>query len=313
MTWRLIRSFKPDVVHAHWLVPQGFVVAILTLMKAVECVPFLVTSHGADLFSLQSSAFIMLKRFAARRADLITVVSRAMYDQAVRLGVKIEKLRICPMGVDLNSRFCHDDADVRSADEILFVGRLVEKKGLKYLIGAIPDILLEFPSAHLTIAGFGPEESLLKAQVSVLKIEDNVTFMAAVPQSVLPSLYRRAAVFVAPFVEAASGDQEGLGLVVIEALGCGCPVVVSDVPAIRDVTQIVNNVRIVPPKNSGLLASVICQTLVEHSDRENRFEDIEANSLLKKKFDWDSVAERYSAELTRLIAIQLKARSGGGR
>lgn len=300
ITWRLVHKDKPDIIHAHWLVPQGLVVAIINVIKK-SMPPFLVTSHGADLFGLRSSIMMAIKRFVARRAALMTVVSKAMYDKAVRLGIKAEKLEIRPMGVDLNKRFYPDASLRRSRDEILFVGRLVEKKGLRYLIDAMPVILHRFPSAHLTIAGFGPEESVLKNQAIDLQIEDKITFLGGVKQSDLPTLYRRAAVFVAPFVEAESGDQEGLGLVVVEALGCGCPVVVSDIPAARDVTEIVKDVRVVPPANIDLLTSAICETLGDQNIQRNLKRRDEYLTLLKKKFDWDSVAEGYSDALTKLI------------
>src|SRR5690606_15038310 len=115
----------------------------------------------------------------------------------------------------------------------LFVGRMVEKKGLRHLIHAMPRILACCPDATLTIAGFGPEEKERRAQVQAFGLGGNVRFVGALRQAELPPLYRRATVFVAPFVQSSSGDQDGLGLVLIEALGCGARVVVSSMPATR--------------------------------------------------------------------------------
>lgn len=84
------------------------------------------------------------------------------------------------------------------------------------------------------IVGEGPLRAELEAQSHELGIDDQVRFHGAVPHHALPEYYRRAAIAVFPFVEAADGDQEGFGLVVVEAMGCGCAVIASDLPAVRD-------------------------------------------------------------------------------
>lgn len=117
------------------------------------------------------------------------------------------------------------------------------------------------PTAFLTIAGFGPEEAALRAQVARLALEDWIRFVGAVRQEDLPALYRRAAVFVAPFVEASSGDQEGLGLVVLEAAGCNCPVVLSRLPATESLLAAAPGFTAVAPSDSAALAAAIGATL----------------------------------------------------
>lgn len=234
-TWRVLRTRRVDAVHAHWLIPQGLIAALLRALSR-RMPAYIVTSHGADLFALRGPFLNMLKRFAIRRSAAVTVVSRVMKDELARIGVGAgSHVEVQPMGADLSNRFVPDPSVPRSSDEILFVGRLVEKKGVCHLIDAMPAIVASYPSAHLTIAGFGPEEAALRAQVRQRGLDDRVRFVGAVPQAKLPTLYRRAAVLVAPFVQAASGDQEGLGLVSVEAIGCGCPVILSDLPATRDV------------------------------------------------------------------------------
>lgn len=291
---RLIRCVHPDVIHAHWLIPQGLIAAV-----SGQRAPYLVTSHGADLFTLRSRPFAALKRVVARRAAAITVVSRAMLDELRKLGMDLEKVQVQPMGVDLQERFTPNAAVLRSCDEILFVGRLVEKKGLRHLLDAMPAILRERPTAFLTVAGFGPAESVLRQQTAALGLDGKVTFRGALPQAELPSLYCRAAVLVAPFVRAASGDQEGLGLVMVEALGCGCPVIASDLPAIRDIVS-----DPVPPADANALAervvALLSQTTSLRQQRSTRL-----RATIASRFDWRVVAADYSKLLQRL------ATSGG--
>lgn len=233
-TARLMHRSRVDIIHAHWLIPQGCVAAFAALLRRRH--HFVVTSHGADLFALRAPIFQILKRFVVRRASAITVVSEAMKNELVAIGADVGRVTVQPMGVDLADRFTPVFGGLhRATDEILFVGRLVEKKGLRDLVSAMPAILEQRPAAVLTIVGFGPELATVKALATDLGLSDHVHFLGPRSQADLPALYRRAAVFVAPFTEAATGDREGLGLVLVEALGCGCPVVTTYTPAVREV------------------------------------------------------------------------------
>lgn len=281
--YKLGHRRNTDVIHAHWLIPQGFLVALLMTLGR-KMAPFVVTSHGADLFALRGKLLTKIKQFTLARSAAATVVSNAMKTMIAAMGIPQEKIAVESMGIDLQNRFYPDPVIQRNPDELLFVGRLVEKKGLRYLIEALPHILQQRPNVRLTIAGFGPELSLCKQQVEKLNLSAHVDFIGAVPQADLPSLYRRAAVFVAPFIQAASGDQEGLGLVVLEALGCGCPAVISDLPATREFGEIRGLCR-TPPANIEMLAQTILDQLQNPATP--------GRSALMR-FDWQHRADCYS-------------------
>lgn len=281
-----IRRHRPHVIHAHWLLPQG----LLARVFSGKSVPMVVTSHGADLFAWKGSVFRKLKTSVLRHAAAITVVSRPMAEEVVRLGAAPESVSVAPMGVDLRGKF--GPADVpRSRSEILFVGRLVEKKGLRHLIDAMPAIMAEVPEATLAIAGFGPERAEREAQVARLGVVDAVRFLGPVRQEALPGLYRRAAVFVAPFIEASSGDQEGFGLVSLEAAGCGCPIVVSDTPVVRDVFDEGDAVFVRAGDADDLARGVVQLLRGQASDTARIREHLMA------KFDWSIAAARYASIL----------------
>lgn len=292
--WYLRRE-KVDVIHAHWLLPAGVVAALLRLFSKDE-VPFLVTSHGADLFALKGRFFGFLKRWVAGSAAGVTVVSSVMRAELEAIGVDPARVTIQPMGVDLRSRFTPDPGHERSGREVLFVGRLVGKKGLSHLIDAMPAISRARPGACLTVVGFGPEESACRQQVARLGLESVVTFHGGLSQHELPAIYRRAAVFVAPFVQTKDGDQEGLGLVVVEAAGCGCPVVVSDLPAVRDVFAERPPAALVPPGSSEALASAVVSVLNSPPATDG------LRASLISRFDWEVVARSYGSRLARVAA-----------
>ena len=288
--WRLIRTRNIDVIHAHWLLPQGLIAALLQALPGRQ-VPFVVTSHGADLFALKGRMLEWLKRLVIGRSCAVTVVSEAMRQRVREIAPNAIRVRVQPMGVDLQYRFVPDPATVRARDELLFVGRLVEKKGLRHLLDAMPAVVARRPGTRLRIAGFGPEEVALRHQAERLALAGHVEFLGAVPQAELPALYRRAAVFVAPFVEAGSGDQEGLGLVLVEAAGCGCPVLAGDVPAVRDVLGDASS-GMVDPRQSAQLADAIVD-LLAYPQRAHAQADVLRENLTSR-FDWQNVANGYA-------------------
>jgi glycosyltransferase involved in cell wall biosynthesis len=298
-TARLIRRLHPDVVHAHWILPQGLALLIAsTFVRRLP--PFLLTSHGGDLFGLRCKFATWLKRAVLRRADAISVVSRPMAGIAESLGADPQRLTVIPMGVDFQELFTPGPEAARRPGEILFVGRLVEKKGLRYLIEALPRIVGSVAHAHLTIAGYGPEEPALRRLANELGVTGRVTFLGALPQHALPSLYRRATVFVAPFVRAESGDQEGLPVALMEAAACGCPIVAGNLPALDDLFGETNAGQRVLPNDVEALARAVIAVF----ERPNEFSRRAASLRvwLVERLDWDAVARRYKAFLDSLVS-----------
>ena len=289
---RVLLHQRVDVVHAHWLVPQGLVARWLRR-------PYLVTSHGGDLFGLRGAVLAALKRYVAHYAAAMTVVSHAMQDEARRLRIHAPTLSVVPMGVDLKERFTPPELP-RSTDELLFVGRLVAKKGLRILLQAMPLIVAQRPSVRLTIVGFGPEEPALRRQVDALGLAREVRFEGPVPQDRLPGLYRRAALFVAPFVSDSSGDQEGLPVALMEAIGCGCPVVVGKVQGLGDLLGEAADAICVDPTDASALANAVLDSLADPCQAQARAATIRTNAVAW--VDWEAVAGRYGDLLMRCLA-----------
>lgn len=295
---RCIRAMRPDVIHVHWIIPQG---ACLQALRALGMTipPVLLTSHGADLFSFRGRFAIRLKRWALRGVEHVTVVSEAMRAPVAALGIEKERIRVEPMGVDLDVRFTPSAAGPVS-DEVLFVGRMVEKKGLAQLIEAMPRVLAMRPRTRLRIAGFGPEEARCRELVAQLRLEESVAFLGPVAQRDLPALYRSASLLVAPFVEASSGDQEGLGLVVLEAIGCGCPVLVGRVQATPDLVSLTDGaVATVDALDLGALADAIVANLRDPDVA--RAQALRARRALAARMGWGAVALRYGELLESLV------------
>lgn len=296
--WRILRQQRIDLIHAHWLIPQGLTVAIAGVFTK-NMPPLVCTSHGGDLLGLNGLLLTSIKRWIIRCSSQITVVSHAMLDRALSLGAKPEQLQTVSMGVDTRTLFTPDTATRRVDNEVLFVGRLVEKKGCTYLLDAMPEILRRHPDTRLRIVGSGPEEEALKQQADHLGIAYAVTFYGAVINTEILGLYRRATIFVAPSIVTAQGDQEGLGLVLVEALACECPVVASDLPAIRDVVIDGVNGLICRQKNSADLAAKVC-FLLEHPELRESLGST-GRQHVQERFDWVAISHRYASLFDGLI------------
>ena len=202
------------------------------------------------------------------------------------------------MGVALRETFV-PASKRRVGKQILFVGRLVEKKGLIYLLRAMPLVLNRHPDARLIIAGSGPEEDRLRTTINHLGLIGKVELCGAVLNENLPVLYQNALMVVFPSVVAGDGDREGFGLVQVEALGCECPVIATDLPAIRDIIADGETGLIVPQRDDQALAERIID-LLDHPEEGERLAR-NGRRFVLERYDWAVIAEKYRELVERLV------------
>ena len=299
-TLRMLRRERFDLIHAHWLVPQALTVIIARVLSGRD-IPLLATAHGGDLYGLRGRLMNRLRGFVLSKIDAVTVVSRAMGEDLVGAGAPREKVRVIPMGTDLTNMFCPGPVS-RNAKQVLFVGRLVEKKGCRYLMEAWPKVIAKEAGARLLIVGDGPERKSLERQAVKLKKGGNVRFLGAQPQASLPDLYRSSAVVVFPSVVGRGGDREGFGLVPVEALGCECAVVVSDLPAMRDIVKDEETGLVVRRESSEEIAGAVLR-LLKYPPLVRRLAK-EGRRDVRKRFDWGIIGKRYDDLIDLLIGAR---------
>lgn len=288
---RAVSAGRPDVVHAHWLIPQGMLAALLLPRLGV---PFVCTAHGGDLFALRARAFRGLRGLVVARAAGITVVSNYMREVLVQEGVPAARVEVASMGVDLASRFVPPPTLARDPRGIVFVGRLVEKKGVAVLLEACARLRATHPEFRLRIVGDGPERPSLEREASRLGIDGLVEFLGAKPQADLPALYASAAIAVVPSIVDRIGDQEGLGLVTIEAIGCGCAVLASDLAAIRDVIVDGETGLLARAGDAADFAHQLARLLDDAPLRERL---VLAARTSVDRYDWQAIGARYAGIL----------------
>ena len=296
---KLIREKKPDVIHAHWILPQGLVAA---MANKVTGVPYVVTTHGGDIYGLQGRFASALKGFALRNAASVTVVSKDIQNTIrTNFGATIHT-DIVPMGVDAEL-FNPDKKDhaIRNKYDIdgpflLFVGRLTEKKGVRYLLEALPAIVKLHHNAKLLVIGTGEQEKVLRELARKLSVADSVIFAGAVPNNELPAYFATADIFIGPSITAAGGDTEGFGLTFVEAGMSGCFVIGTDVGGIGDIIEHGKTGFLVKEKDPVQLADTINMILTKEDTLEHMKET--GRRRLCSKFCWPVIAEKYQKVLS---------------
>jgi glycosyltransferase involved in cell wall biosynthesis len=296
----LARKHRVSLIHAHWIIPQGLLAVLSRQLRLIpKNIRIICTSHGGDLFSLQGSFLRALKRFTFQHSDHVTVVSKAMRDRLISMDCTTENVSIQSMGVDLTRQFIPDKNAVKSRD-IIYVGRLVEKKGVTTLIEAISLLKNDYPVLTVTIIGDGPERSPLEQQCRQLGIDKQVEFLGSIPNDQVPKFYQSTKIAIAPSIIAADGDQEGLGLVAVEALGCGCAIIVSDLPALSDVVTHGDNGLVFSAGDAVELQGRI-NAILSNESLYKHLTDNGRQSVINK-FDWHTVGARYLTIMKQCIS-----------
>lgn len=294
-----IKKQKTDIVHAHWIIPQGL---IASLTKKLYKVPFLVTAHGGDVFVLQGRFATAIKRFILKNADKITVVSTAIKNEILTKIAPDLEIEIISMGVD-SEHFNPDKKDSSIKNKyaiegpfLLFVGRLAEKKGVRFLIEAMPAVIKEFPKSKLLIVGTGLLESKLKTLMQRLNLQQNIIFTGQIANFDLPKYYATADVFVAPSVISKGGDREGLPVTLMEAMSCGAITVATNLEGNRDLILNGQTGFLIKQKSPAELS----KTVVELLKNDYLMPQIrkQAREKIISAFDWKIISDKYKEILS---------------
>jgi glycosyltransferase involved in cell wall biosynthesis len=295
-SYRIAR--KSDIIHAHW--PLAGIAAVF--LKKLLRKPIVLTVYGAELYT---GKYKRLVSFVLKNADFLIFISS--YTKSRCFAEKdSSNTAIIPPGIDtelfspretgtvfLPKELCEDSRLIFS------IGRLVERKGLIYLLEAMPQILAECPEAVLVFAGSGPESEPLEKKIDQLGLSKNVFLVGKIDSEQLLEYYNRCRVFVIPSIVDSQGDTEGLGMVAIEALACEKPVVGSRVGGIVDIIEDGINGFLVEEKNCSQLAGKLISIL----DNETMSLEFGKNGRQKvlNLFNWKTSAQSTIDVYRRMI------------
>lgn len=303
---KLVKKEKIDIIHAHWIIPQGFIAVVYKKIFRKKSLKIICTSHGGDIFGLQNPLMKKFKRWTLNNINKLMVVSNAIKEEVRKLNIRKDlPIEVIPMGVDINA-FNPNRYDKKIKEKydikgpfLLFVGRLVENKGVKYLIDAMPEVIQKYPKTKLLIVGSGPLEETLKNQVKKLNLERNIIFTGALPNNELPKYYATADIFIGPSVIAKSGGAEGFGLVFVEALMSKTCVISSNLEAISDIIKNGETGIQVDVKNLKIFGRKIIELIENVKERERLTEN--GYNFVKNNFTWDIISSKYYKILEEFI------------
>ena len=287
-TVKVVEDFKPNIIHVHHAFPFSWAARFI---KSTYQIPYVISIHGSELITLQKDErYLALTMDALRKARRIIPNSYYTKDWMLKIvGENYRKqLRTIPGGVEINKfhKVNTNDIDkqynLKGKKLVVFAGKLTPYKGVKYLVGAAKRI-----DGEIFILGGGSQRKYLEEMVKNKGIT-NVRFLGHLGNntSFLIKLYSRADVFVAP-----STWDEPLGLVILEAMACETPVVVTRKGGIPLAVKDGKNGLFIKSKSSKDIAEKVNYLLKNDKLRFNMGK--RARKIAEEKFDWDIIAEKF--------------------
>ena len=283
-------DFKPDIIHVHHAFPFSWAAAFI---KDFYNIPYVVTIHGSELPSMEKEKrFTRATYYAMYRAKQIFPNSGYTRDWFLRIfkGNFHEKCRVIPGGVNVD-KFVYSESGAKSVDKelhlhgkpvVVFAGKLTKYKGVEFLVGAAKNI-----HGEVVILGDGPEKQRLQEKAKQLGLTNIhwVGHLGAGIKKLVP-YYSRADVFVAPSVW-----DEPLGLVILEAMACQTPVVVTRKGGIPLAVKEGYNGLFVRARNSAEIVEKVNKLLDNTSLRDKMGQN--ARKSVEEKFSWETIAHKF--------------------
>jgi glycosyltransferase involved in cell wall biosynthesis len=290
----LMQKYHFNIVHNHWLIPFSPVTA---LCKYFFKYKLIITSHGSDVLGFSEGILGKLiqktSRFAIGRCDYYTVVSseiKRIAEERFKFDFR-DKLRIISMGIPYKQFSKVKPNFERDLFTIIFVGRLTELKGTNYLLEAVRILKNQGITFRCKIIGDGPERRNLENLTEQLKIANQVKFIGFVPHKNIPEHLNDAGVFVGPSITTEDGYKEGFGLVFVEAMAAGLPVIGSRSGGITDIVKHMETGLLVEEKDSEQIAECIKELYGNISLRERL---IMNGKKIAENYSWPKIANQYS-------------------
>lgn len=308
---KLVREKKPDIIHAHWILPNGYIAG---RVSKVTGIPLLIQTHGSDIFTAEKNPlFRYMARYAASQANYIVSPSPDHITRLGVLGVDTKKIGIVPNTVeaDFAAQVTQVDTDelrhkLGIPDNhiiVLSMGRMVYVKGFNYLLEGFQKIADEHPNVTLVLAGDGVIYDDIKEQSRKLGISERVVMPGAVSRKDVPVYFKMADMFVVPSIRHESGAVDGLPVVVPEAMAAGLPVIASDLGGIPLLIRDSYNGLLIEEREPEAIANSMRKLLADENLRK-QYGD-RSRSIIENVVNYDTISDYFSM-LYEDIAINKK-------
>jgi len=295
-----------DLLHVHGMTPSVSDIAII--FGRLKRKPVVLTYHYDPETPLFGFIGVVAARIYARIAyfllnmvDQIVATTRSYAETSPVLSRLLMKVEIIPLGVDKKKfNMAKDYEGLRNnhmkiddkCSVILFIGQLREHKGLRYLLKAIKIVKAKTGNVRLIIVGDGPKRFSLINYASKLNVSDVVSFVGNVGEEFLPQYYAVSNVVVLPSYT----RRDAFGLVLLEAMAAGKPIIASDIPGVQEVARGVG--ILVPPRFPEKLAEAILKILSCSQFKKKLEQNARKNIQL---YTWEHVAERYEQVYRKVL------------
>jgi phosphatidylinositol alpha-1,6-mannosyltransferase len=285
--WRLARKGRYDIVHVHWPMPHALFGWSAQRAAGSRVVA---TFYSVEVrwISRGIPALKAFLKWTIRFPDRAVAISSTT-------AAEIRTVANVPVDVIPYTIALPPAAPAKAPPgetRLLFVGRLVERKGVDVLLRALAS-LGDLPMVRLIVVGDGPEMHKLAAMAGELGVAGRVEFVGRASDERLRQEYARASMFVLPAIVDARGDTEGLGVVLLEAMNSRVPVIASDAGGIVDIVEREKTGLLVPPGDASALAGAIRRLASDHEKARALGEA--GYRRLVERFSWDSIVDRWLA------------------
>ena len=256
-------ALKGDLLHIHFATDAVMALPLIDTLK----LPTIVTLHGYDVTvndetrrkQLTGKLYLRGRSALFKKADVFLCVSEFIRRRALEAGFPEDKLKVHYIGID---RKTFAPMQVEREPLVVFVGRLVEKKGCSYLMRSMKEVQRQIPGARLVVIGYGPLHESLLALSRELGIA--VEFAGRQSASEVREWLARARVLCVPSVTAETGDSEGLPTVIMEANAMGLPVAGFQHAGIPEIVKHGQTGLLYPEEDVDSLASGLIRLLKDH-------------------------------------------------
>ncbi len=305
-------SSPPDVVHVHWPVPHAWFGALARASSERTAVVSSFYSVEIRWIERRLRWALPFLRWSIESADAVTAISTATAAAVARYSSR--EVPVIPFSAAISDRPLPDGAGAEARPlegagpvRLLFVGRLVERKGVHILIRALARVR-ERIDATLTVVGEGPEATALEAEARRAGVDPFVHFAGRVDEGALEEAYRASDLFILPAVVDGKGDTEGLGVVLLEALEFGLPLIASDAGGIPDIVMHGETGLLVPPGDAGALADAIVRVIEDPAAARVRVERGRAH--MREHFGLSQVVDRLVDRYERAVKTRRGFKAG---
>lgn len=265
-------------LHVHFGTEEA---SVAMLARRLGGPPYSLTLHAFDIFRDNVDKKLLTEKINESAFTVTVCESNRQHLVNTLRDVIPSRIRMNYNGVDL-SRF-RDEGRSREPKSILTVGRLIEKKGFRYLIRAVGLLRDQGLNVNCTIVGDGRERKSLEDECKQLKLNGQVRFAGALTQDAVRDAMQRSSCFVLPCVQAKDGNVDALPTVLLEALGCGCPCISTSLSGVPEILEHEVSGLLVEPENVESLARSI-RRVFEEPDLARRLA-VAGRALAEQRFD----------------------------